>query len=111
MSNASTTTPATAGLWWRNWRHASEANERGARGATTAGARASVVSDTRVEDAIGNIREQVESHNEHRERKGDAHHNRRIAGGDCVDEQIADARDAEDLFRNHGARKDGWRSE
>ena len=65
------------------------------------------IGDARVEPAIEQVRDQVEEDDEAGEDEGDGHDHGRVVGEHRVDEQRADARDAEDLLGHDGAAEHG----
>src|SRR5215472_12702498 len=96
---------AIASRWRRKRRHASRRRAAGRRSAAPAAVLA--VSDARVEEAIKQVRNQVEQDHKAGEDEGHAHDHRRVVGEDGADEERADARDAEDLLGDDGAAEHG----
>src|SRR6056297_21842 len=110
--------PAMAPRWCRNWYHASAHWLRGASvriaGAAPAGVAPevaatfgrSVIADPRVKDAVKDIRDQVERHDEHSEDEADGLHHRHVGPADRLDQLVADAVDAKDLLGDQRAAED-----
>src|SRR5436190_4154737 len=100
----STVRPTTASRCRRKRRHASAAGETlRRRGAATVSATGLAIADAGVEPAIEEVGDEVEEDDEAREHERHGHDHRRVVAQDGVDQERADAGNAEDLLGDDGA--------
>src|SRR5450759_1345298 len=100
------TTLATAMRWRPNLRHASSPGDMRRR-RPSSGRATSTIGDAWVKPAIDDIGQEVEDDDEAGEHECHRHDDGRVIGEDGRDQQRTDAGDAEDLFGDDGAAKDG----
>src|ERR1700737_4777446 len=70
--------------------------------------RLSSIGDPRVDVRVGDVGEQVEQNDQDGGNRQDAHQERVVEGLQCLEEQLAHARPAENRLGDHRAREEQW---